>query len=177
MGFTPLAGLVMGTRCGDIDPAVVTFLMEKERLSVEEAVALLNKQSGVLGLSGLSHDFRDIENAATGGDERAEIALAVFVYSVKKFIGAHAAALNGLDALVFTGGLGENSDVVRSRVCESMEFLGIAISTEKNLSRAWPADISLEGAETRVLVIPTNEELMIARETVGLLAQLDKPNP
>lgn len=170
MGFTPLEGLTMGTRSGDIDPAIVSFIMEKEGLSAEAVTAVLNKKSGVLGISGVSSDFRDLETAAAEGHQRAQLALDIFCYDVKKYIGAYLAVLNGVDAIVFTAGLGENSNVVRAMVCHNLEALGIAIDPEKNRVRGQEADISAAGARVRVLVVPTNEELMIARDTVSVLA-------
>lgn len=169
MGFTPLAGLVMGTRCGDIDPAIVGFLMEKEHVSSDEIDNVLNKKSGVLGLSGVSSDFRDIENAMNEGNKRAELAMEVFVYTVAKYIGSYAAAMNGIDAIVFTAGLGENNHEVRRDICKYVEFLGVSIDDEKNKCRGVERDFSSENAKVHSLVIPTNEELMIARETKNLL--------
>ena len=170
MGFTPLEGLAMGTRSGDIDPAIVKFLSDKEGLTVAEVDNILNKKSGVLGISGLSSDFRDVEDAAIkDGNERAQLALDVYVYKVKKYIGAYAAAMNGVDAVVFTAGLGENSDVIREAVCKDMDFFGIKIDLEKNKVRGQYRDISAAGTTTKVLVVPTNEELMIARDTKSLV--------
>ncbi|AVX31353.1 acetate kinase [Carboxydocella thermautotrophica] len=170
MGFTPLEGLTMGTRSGDIDPAIVSYIMEKENLSAEQVTGILNKKSGVLGISGVSSDFRDLEAAAARGHERARLALEIFCYDVKKYIGAYLAVLNGVDAIVFTAGLGENSSVVREMVCRDLEALGIAIDAEKNQVRGQEADISAPSARVKVLVVPTNEELMIARDTVAVLA-------
>jgi acetate kinase len=169
MGLTPLAGLVMGTRCGDIDPAIVNFLEEKENLTSQEADNLLNKKSGVLGLSGVSSDFRDIENAMNEGNKRAALTMDVFNYTVAKYIGSYAAAMNGLDAVVFTAGLGENNYEVRRDICKYIEFLGAKVDEEKNNCRGVERDFSAEGAKVRTLLIPTNEELMIARETKNLL--------
>jgi len=169
MGFTPLEGILMGTRCGNIDPAIVPFIMEKEGLSLDEISNYLNKKCGVYGVSGVSSDFRDLEEAAINGNPRAQLALQIFAYQAKKFIGSYAAAMNGLDAIVFTGGIGENSDVVRNMICEDMEYFGIKIDEEKNKVRGKQADISSEDAKTKVLVIPTNEELMIALDTVALV--------
>lgn len=168
MGMTPLEGLVMGTRCGDIDPAIVTFLMNKKNLSVEEIDSLMNKKSGVLGISGVSSDFRDIEGAAEEGNHRAQLALDKFAYTVKKYIGSYAAAMGGVDTLVFTAGLGENSGPSREQICEGLEFLGIEIDKDKNKTRGKEVEISKEGSKVRVFVIPTNEEIMIARDTVTL---------
>lgn len=169
MGFTPLEGILMGTRCGNIDPAIVPFIMEKEGLSLDEISNYLNKKCGVYGVSGVSSDFRDLEEAAINGNPRAQLALQIFAYQAKKFIGSYAAAMNGLDAIVFTGGIGENSYVVRNMICEDMEYFGIKIDKEKNKVRGKQADISSEDAKTKVLVIPTNEELMIALDTVALV--------
>lgn len=168
MGMTPLEGLVMGTRCGDIDPAIVTFLMNKKNLTAEQVDNLMNKKSGVLGISGVSSDFRDIEDADAKGNERAKLALDKFAYVVKKYIGSYAAAMGGLDVLVFTAGLGENSAPAREQVCEGLEFLGVEIDLEKNNMRGKEAEVSKEGSKVKVFVIPTNEELMIARDTKKL---------
>lgn len=172
MGFTPLEGLAMGTRCGDLDPAIVKFVAEKEGLDLNGVDKLLNKQSGVLGVSGVSSDFRDIEEAAEKGNERAELALKIFAYRVRKYIGAYAAAMGGIDAIVFTAGLGENSDVMRASICEGLEFLGVEVDPAKNNVRGKEVDISKDGSKVRVLLIPTNEELMIARDTKELVERL-----
>ncbi len=169
MGFTPLQGLAMGTRSGTIDPEVVTFLMEKEDLTVKGISNLLNKKSGVLGVSGVSSDFRDLHAAADEGNKRAELALEIFAYGVKKFIGEYIAVMNGVDAVVFTAGIGENNSVIRSQVLKNMDFLGIKIDAAKNKIRGEEIDISMPDATVRTLVIPTNEELAIARETLRLL--------
>ncbi len=169
MGFTPLEGLVMGTRCGDMDPAVVSFLMEKEGLSNKEVDNLMNKKSGVLGLSGVSSDFRDIEKAAGEGNKRAAIALDAFHYKVAKYIGEYFVALGGADAIVFTAGLGENSKTSRAAICEYLKCFGIEIDPEKNSIRGKENDIASSSSKVRVLVIPTNEELMIAKDTKELL--------
>ncbi len=169
MGFTPLPGLPMGTRTGDIDPAIVPFLMEKENLSVGEVNDVLNKKSGVLGVSGLSSDFRDLEQAAEQGNKRAELALSMFAYSIIKYIGAYTAALGGLDAVVFTGGIGENSKDMRDRVLKGLAYTGLQIDEEKNNSRGKEVILSKPGAPFAAIVVPTNEELMIARETKELL--------
>lgn len=170
MGFTPLAGVLMGTRCGDIDPALVAFIAQAEKLEVKDVDALLNKKSGVLGVSGLSSDLRDIEEAAAKGEARSKLALSVLAYGIRKYIGAYAAAMGGIDALVFTAGVGENSVLVRSMVCEGLEFLGIAVDQEKNKVRGKEADIGAADSRVRVLVVPTNEELVIARDTKRLVA-------
>ncbi|MBR5218232.1 MAG: acetate kinase [Clostridia bacterium] len=168
MGFTPLAGLVMGTRCGDIDPAIVTFIQEKEGLSFKEANDVLNKKSGVLGVSEMSSDFRDLE-AAADKDEKAALALEMFNYSVKKFIGQYVAAMNGVDAIVFTAGIGENNVVMRSQLCKELSFFGLKIDEEKNKQRGIDIDVSAPDATVKALVIPTNEELMIALDTQKLV--------
>lgn len=169
MGFTPLAGTVMGTRCGDIDPAIIPFIMEKEGITQENLNDYMNKKCGVLGISGVSSDFRDLEEAAGKGNKRASLALEVFAYQAKKFIGSYAAAMNGLDAVVFTGGIGENSISMREMICKNTDFLGIKIDEDKNNVRGKQADISAEDAKTKALVIPTNEELMIALDTVDII--------
>ncbi len=165
MGFTPLEGVAMGTRCGSIDPAVVPFIMEKEGLSTREVDNLMNKKSGVLGVSGISNDFRDLDEAASNGNQRAELALEVFAYKIKKFIGEYSAVLNGTDAVVFTAGIGENSATIRKRILSGLEGLGIKIDDEKNKIRGQEIDISTPDSKVRVLIIPTNEELTIARDT------------
>ncbi|MCM8899756.1 acetate kinase [Caldicoprobacter algeriensis] len=173
MGFTPLEGLPMGTRCGTIDPAIIMFLMEKENMTYQQINHYLNKESGVLGISGVSSDFRDLEAAAREGNERAQLALDIFAYSIKKYIGAYAAAMGGLDCVVFTAGIGENNPYIRQKACEGLEFLGIKIDEEKNQRMVGrmgrEGEISTADSTVKVLVIPTNEELMIARETVELV--------
>lgn len=169
MGFTPLEGLMMGTRSGDLDPTVVTFLMEKEGWSTAETNNFLNKKCGVLGLSGVSSDFRDLESAADEGNKRAQLALDRFAYGVKKYIGAYAAVLNGVDVVVFTAGLGENSVSMRAKICEGLNYLGIEIDAKRNNIRGEEALISSDASKTKVLVIPTNEELMIARDTYEIV--------
>lgn len=167
MGFTPLEGVPMGTRCGDIDPSVVEYLMNKTGMDVHATLNTLNKKSGMLGLSGVSSDFRDLCAAESTGDERAKLALDVFGYTVKRFVGAYAAAMNGLDVLVFTAGVGENTESVRSRVAGNMEYLGIKLDESKNRNgqRGIIREISTPDSRVRVLIVPTNEELVIARET------------
>lgn len=165
MGFTPLEGVAMGTRCGSIDPAVIPFVMEKEGLSSREVDTLMNKKSGVLGVSGISNDFRDLDEAATHGNERAELALEVFTYKIRKVIGEYSAVLNGPDAIVFTAGIGENSASIRKRILTGLDNLGIKIDEEKNKIRGQEVDISTPDSKVRVLIIPTNEELSIARDT------------
>ena len=169
MGFTPLEGLVMGTRCGDIDPAIISFIMEKENMTVKQVENMLNKQSGVLGLSGVSSDFRDIEAAADNGSKRAQIALDVYAYQVVRYIGAYIALLNGADAIVFTAGIGENSAFMRERICAYLGYLGLYIDREKDSVRGKEIDVATSDSKLRALVIPTNEELIIARDTKELL--------
>jgi acetate kinase len=168
MGFTPLAGVVMGTRCGDIDPAIVTYLMEKENLDLKGINDLMNKESGVYGISGISSDFRDLEKAAGEGNERAQLALNMFAYSVKRYVGAYAAAMGGVDAIVFTAGIGENTAMMRAAITDGLDFMGIKVDPELNKVRGEEKDISAEGATVRTLVIPTDEEMMIALDTARL---------
>ncbi|HHY04581.1 MAG TPA: acetate kinase [Thermoanaerobacterales bacterium] len=169
MGFTPLEGIVMGTRCGNIDPTIVAYIMQKENIPVDKINDYLNKKCGVLGISGVSSDFRDIEEAANKGNKRAKLALDVFAYQAKKIMGSYVAAMNGLDVVVFTGGIGENSITMRQSICGNMDYFGIEIDDEKNNVRGKQAEISPDNAKTKVLVIPTNEELMIALDTVSLV--------
>lgn len=169
MGFTPLAGLAMGTRCGDIDPAIVTFLMENEKLTTKEIDSIMNKKAGFLGLSGVSNDCRDVESAAKEGNERANITLKLFVKQVKKYIGAYAAEMGGIDVLTFTAGIGENTIWMREAITEGLEYMGIKVDSEKNNCRGKEVDITADGATVKTMVVPTNEELMIAIETVELL--------
>ncbi len=170
MGFTPLEGLLMGTRAGDIDPSVILYIMGKEGLSLSEAGVLLNKHSGLIGISGESSDMREIESAVAEGNKRAKFAFDVFTYRIKKYVGAYAAAMGGIDALVFTGGIGENSALVRSSVCSGLEFLGIEIDEEKNSAKQ--NELSKEGSKVHVLRIPTNEELVIAMDTAEIVSAL-----
>ena len=169
MGFTPLEGLVMGTRCGDIDPAIITFLMDKENLTAGEVNNILNKQSGVYGISGVSSDFRDIEDAAAEGNDRAQLALDSFDARVKKYIAAYASVMGGVDALVFTAGLGENSAMNRESICTNLEFMGVELDTEENKVRGKEKIVSKKDSKVKVMVVPTNEELMIARDTLELV--------
>ena len=170
MGFTPLEGVAMGTRCGNIDPAIVTFLMKEEGLSVDEVNDLLNKKSGVLGISGISSDFRDIEDAAFNKDDRrAKLALKIFEYKIRTTIGAYAAAMGGVDAIVFTAGVGENGPETREKCLEGLEFLGVEIDREANNVRGKVREISKAGCKVKAFVIPTNEELVIARDTLELI--------
>lgn len=172
MGFTPIEGLVMGTRSGDIDPAIVEFICEKEGMTVHEVDILLNKSSGLLGISGLTHDMRElIAEAEESGDRRARLAIEIFCYRLRKYIGSYIAAMNGVDAIIFSGGIGENSPLIRSVVCDEMSWLGIAVDQEKNNAhiRGAEGEISTDDSRVKVLVIPTNEELLIARDTVRLI--------
>ncbi|MFV0516829.1 MAG: acetate/propionate family kinase [Aminipila sp.] len=172
MGFTPLEGLVMGTRSGDIDPAIVTFIREKEGLASGVANEILNKQSGVLGISGISSDFRDIEDAAAEGNERAQLALKVFAHKVRFYIGAYIAEMNGVDAIVFTAGLGENGIEMRDVICHDLGNLGIKLDLVKNKVRGKEMVISRDDSKVKVILIPTNEELMIARDTFNITKNL-----
>lgn len=169
MGFTPLEGLVMGTRSGDIDPAIVTFMREKDNLPLGEANNILNKKSGVLGISGVSSDFRDIEEAAAEGNERAQLALKVFAHKVKFYIGAYIAEMNGVDAIVFTAGLGENGISMRDVICSEMGNLGIKMDLVRNRVRGKETILSTDDSKVKILLIPTNEELMIARDTYSIV--------
>ena len=170
MGLTPLAGVLMGTRCGDIDPSVVTYMEQKLGIHGQEMADYLNKKSGLLGVSGVSSDKRDVGAAAAAGNKRAQLAQDMLDYQVKKYIGAYSAAMGGLDCVVFTGGIGENDADLRAHVCENMEYLGLAIDPEKNKLRGLDInDISAEGSRVKVLVVCTNEELMIARDTKALV--------
>ena len=168
MGLTPLAGLLMGTRCGDIDPSILEFYAQKHDLDVYQVTDILNKKSGVLGISGVSSDFRDVEEAADAGNERCKYALDAFKYQVAKFIGGYAAAMNGVDVIVFTAGVGENSATTRQGVCDYLGYLGITIDAEANGKRGEEIEITTADSKVKVFVVPTNEELMIARDTVAL---------
>ena len=169
MGLTPLEGLVMGTRSGDIDPAIMEFIAKKENLDIAGIMNVLNKKSGVEGVSGVSSDFRDLEAAAKAGNKRAELAIDVFAYRVAKYVGAYTAAMNGVDNIVFTAGIGENCALVRIKVCSYLGYLGITIDEEANGKRGEEIVISTPDSKVKVLVVPTNEELAIARETVALV--------
>lgn len=171
MGFTPLDGVVMGTRTGSMDPAVVTFIMEQEGMSAKEVDTLMNKKSGVFGVSGVSSDFRDLTKAADEGNDRAALAIDMFTYSVKKLIGAYAAAMGGVDAVVFTAGVGENDAASRAAIVDGLGFLGIKIDAEANKVRGKAVDVSAADATVKTLVIPTNEELMIALDTQKLVKE------
>ncbi|MFW5999197.1 MAG: acetate/propionate family kinase [Halanaerobiaceae bacterium] len=169
MGLTPLEGLVMGTRCGDIDPAIIPFLMEKEDLTMKEMDDIMNKESGLLGVSGLSSDSRDVRQAARKGHERAQIAADLFVYRVKKYIGAYMTIMEGVDAIVFTAGIGENAYDVREAVLEGFDFMGIYLDKEANATRGEEVEITTSDSKIKVFGIPTNEELVIARDTEELV--------
>ena len=169
MGLTPLEGLVMGTRSGEIDPAIMEFIAKKENLDIAGIMNVLNKKSGVEGVSGVSSDFRDLEAAAKAGNKRAELAIDVFAYRVAKYVGAYTAAMNGVDNIVFTAGIGENCALVRTKVCSYLGYLGITIDEEANGKRGEEIVISTPDSKVKVLVVPTNEELAIARETVALV--------
>ena len=171
MGFTPVEGLIMGTRSGDIDLGAVTFIMDKEKIGTKSASTLFNKHAGMLGISGVSSDARDIEIAALeNGNERAQLAMQMYDYRIRKYIGSYAAAMGGVDALVFTGGIGENADITRAGVCKDLEFLGIEIDENLNNGlRGKEQVISKEGSRVKVIVVPTNEELMIALDTESIV--------
>ena len=170
MGLTPLAGVLMGTRCGDVDPSVVTYMEQKLGIHGQEMADYLNKNSGLLGISGVSSDKRDVENAAQNGNKRAQLAEDMLNYQIKKYIGAYSAAMGGLDCIVFTGGIGENDCALREAVCDNMEYLGVALDPEKNKVRGLDInDISAKNSRVKILVVCTNEELMIARDTKELV--------
>ena len=173
LGFGTVTGIIMGTRCGDLDPAIIPFLMDKEKLTVEEINKIIYKESGLLGLSeGISSDKRDLRERANQGDERAIRTISVLIYGIKKYIGAYAAAMGGVDVIVFTAGIGENSKETRAEVCEGLEFLGVKIDPEKNKVCGKEAIISNNNSRVKVMVIPTNEELMIAKDTAEISANL-----
>ena len=169
MGLTPLEGLIMGTRSGDIDPAIMEFIANKENMSMDEVMNVLNKKSGVYGITGFTSDFRDIMDAMAKGDKRAELAIHVFAYRVIKYIGAYAAVMNGVDAIAFTAGLGENNSYIRERICNALEYLGVKIDKSLNETKQDEIIISTPDSKVKVLVVATNEELKIARETLTLL--------
>ena len=169
MGFTPLAGVMMGTRSGSIDPSVISFLIEQHGYTIEEIDELLNKKSGVLGISGVSSDFRDVLAAGEAGNERAKLALEIFYYKVRTQIAAYAGAMGGVDVIVFTAGIGENSSITRREILRGLEFFGFTINDEKNELRGHIQEISNEDSKVKVYVVPTNEELMIARDTAKLV--------
>ena len=174
MGYTPLEGLVMGTRSGEIDPAIIPFLMEKENMNAQQIDDYLNRRSGILGISGLSSDFRDLESAANRGDERSQLAIDIFAYKVKKYIGGYVAAMGGVDAIIFTAGLGENSPFMRDKICNGLEYLGTRIDPELNKLRGKQMEISIKRARVKIFVIPTNEELVIARDTLNICRRIIK---
>lgn len=175
MGVTPLEGMMMGTRCGNIDPAIIPFLMRKGEVTTADDIdKLLNKRSGMLGINGVTTDNREILRMAEEGNERCRLIERMFVHQLTKFIGGYIAAMRGADAIVFTGGIGENTSLYREKVCENLEFLGVKIDPEKNKLRGQEIDISADGAKVRVLVIPTNEELVIARDTYAIVSAMKK---
>ena len=171
MGFTPLAGVLMGTRCGDIDPAVAMYIMNKEGLTPDQMNDIMNKKSGVLGISGVSSDFRDLDEGAKNGNERCRLALDMFAYQVVKYIGAYAAAMGGLDAVVFTAGIGENNPAIRKAVSDHLKFLGAYIDEEKNQVKGQMQIISTDDSTVKLCVIPTNEELAIAQQTLAVISR------
>ena len=171
MGLTPLEGLPMGTRSGNLDPAILQFIMNKYGYTADEMLNILNKKSGVLGISGVGSDFRDLEKAAKDGNERAQLALDKFAYEVRKYIGSYAAAMGGVDIITFTAGVGENGPDMRESICEGLGFLGVHVNHEKNQVRGKETDISAADSTVKVYVIPTNEELMIARDTLALVTK------
>jgi acetate kinase len=178
MGLTPLEGLVMGTRSGDLDPAIIEFLMGKEGFSIEQMDSLLNKQSGLLGISGLTNDMRELlAEERENNDRRARLAIQIFTGRIQKYIGAYLAEMNGADALVFAGGIGENSAEIRSRICQNMDWCGMELDEEKNRQTVdrREGDISREGSRLRTFVIPTDEELLIARDTMRLVKSVEVP--
>ena len=171
MGLTPLEGLPMGTRSGNLDPAILQFIMNKYGYTADEMLNILNKKSGVLGISGVGSDFRDLEKAAKEGNDRAQLALDKFAYEVRKYIGSYAAAMGGVDIITFTAGVGENGPDMRESICKGLEFLGVRVDHEKNQVRGRETDISAADSTVKVYVIPTNEELMIARDTLALVTK------
>ena len=168
MGLGPLAGFPMGTRSGDVDATILEYLMGRYNYDIKDMLNILNKKSGVLGISGVSSDFRDLENAADEGNERAQLALVKFIYEVKKYIGAYATVMGGVDAILFTAGIGENSADLRAKICEGLEYMGIKMDVEKNKVRGQEAVVSADDSKVKIFVIPTNEELMIAMDTAAL---------
>lgn len=171
MGFTPLAGLVMGTRCGDMDPAVVTFLMKNEGMTAQELDDMMNKKSGVAALSGLSSDFREIEDGVKAGDEVCRFTMDAYQHRVVEYIGAYAAAMNGVDAICFAGGLGENNAMMREEIANMLTWMGVEIDPERNNCRGVEKELTKDSSKVKMLLIPTNEELMIARDTVELVSK------
>lgn len=174
MGLGPLAGFLMGTRSGDIDATIIEYLMGRYNYDIKEMLNILNKKSGVLGVSGVSSDFRDLDDAAAKGNERARLALDKFMYEVRKYIGAYAAAMGGVDAVVFTAGIGENSVDLRLGICEGLDYMGIKVDAEKNKVRGKEIDVSAPDSKVKVFIIPTNEELMIARDTEEIVNACNK---
>jgi len=174
MGLTPVEGLIMGTRSGDLDLGVLTYIMKKEEIGNTTANTLINKFSGMLGVSGVSSDMREIEQASEEGDERAGLAIDMYTYRIRKYIGAYAAAMGGMDILVFTGGVGENSQVIRKNACSELGFLGIELDLKKNVIRGKEAMISSDKSRVKVMVVPTNEELVIAQDTMKFVGKEDK---
>ena len=174
MGLTPLDGLIMGTRCGAVDPSAILFIMEKENLTVKEMDTILNKKSGILGISGVSSDDRDVKAAAKDGNEKCALARNILAYQIKRYIGAYTAAMDGIDAIVFTGGIGENADDIRAKVCKELTFLGIEIDEEygKTLVKGAEGELSTANSKVKVYVLPTNEELVIARDTRDIVNAL-----
>ena len=171
MGVTPLEGIIMGTRCGSIDPAIVPLLMKKENLTPDQIDTIMNKKSGILGVSQVTSDNRDIENGAKAGNKRYQLIESMLCHQLVKYIGGYAAAMGGVDAIVFAGGIGENNPHYRTRVAQKLAFLGVAIDEEKNALRGKEIDISAPNAKVRMLVIPTNEELMIAKDTYEIVTR------
>ena len=169
MGFTPLEGLIMGTRAGDIDPAIIPYVMAKEELSLGEVDAMLNKHSGVLGISGIGSDMRDIEDGVEAGNERAQLALDMYTYRIRKYIGAYAAAMDGVDVIVFTAGVGENGPVPRQAICQHLDYLGVEFDEELNDFKGEEREITKPSSKVKIWVVPTNEELMIARDTMDIV--------
>jgi len=169
MGLTPLEGVLMGTRSGNVDPAVLQFIMNHDGLTADEMLQMLNKQSGLLGISGISSDMRDVEDAAAKGNEQAQVAIDILIHGIKKYVGAYAAIMGGADVIVFTGGIGENSPELREKVLDGLAFMGASIDPNKNCVRGSECDLSAEDSKVKVLVIPTNEELVIARDTLAIM--------
>ena len=176
MGLTPLEGLIMGTRSGDLDPAILEYVMDKEGLDIKQMLNILNKKSGLLGISGVSSDIRDVQAEVKKGNERAKLAIDCFVYRIKKYIGSYAAALGGVDVIVFTAGTGENRDEIREEIMKDMEFMGVDFDVEanRNFKRGEVCLISKPTSKVKVYVIPTDEELMIARQTKAVVENLKK---
>ncbi|WP_026475678.1 acetate/propionate family kinase [Alkaliflexus imshenetskii] len=173
MGFTPLEGLMMGTRCGDLDVGAVTYIMDKEMIGTQSASVLFNKHSGMLGVTGVSSDMREIEDAMKVNDPMAELGMQMYNYRIKKYIGSYVAAMGGVDILIFTGGIGENGEFTRAGVCEELDYMGIELDTTKNAGvRGKEMDISKDGAKVRIMVVPTNEELVIAQDTKEIVESL-----